>query len=136
MTPIHLLFLFSAIPAIGYADIQGTAWILGKKQTLNERTLHRLHVWIYVCLAGIILTGILMFLGNSSELLAKPAFYMKMVFVAALILNSFFIEKHMEHAVTKSFSTLTTNERRWVLTSGVVSSVAWVGAIVGGLLIG
>ncbi len=136
MTPIHLLFLFGALPAVAYADAQGFAWYAGKKRVLDGAILARLHIWIYICLAGIMTTGTLMVLNRPSRYLGSPFFFMKMFFVATLLINSVVIGLYMKQAFFRSYSSLSDGERRVILISGVVSGVAWVGAILGGLLIG
>lgn len=136
MTPIHLLFLFGALPAIAYADVQGLAWYRGTQKILAGSILSRLHIWIYVCLAGILTTGTLMVLNRPARYLSSPVFFIKMFFVATLIVNSIVIGKHMKKAFSQSYASLPAHEQKLILASGVVSGVAWAGAILGGLLIG
>ena len=136
MTALHLLFLFIALPSVLYADFLGLQWIRGTQATLERTTMHRLHIVVYVALAGLILTGLLLFSERSTRLLANSAFIMKMVFVAVLVVNSVFIGVHMHKALSSPFATLTRSERVRILASGVVSTLGWIGAIIGGLMIG
>lgn len=135
MTPVHLLFLFGALPAIVYADILGIAWIRSRTQVLDGPTLQRLHYWIYFCLLGIIITGVIM-LSERAALLGNPVFITKMVFVLALVMNSLVISWHMGVASSKSYAVLAQGERRILHASAAVSIIGWVGAIACGLLLG
>jgi len=136
MTPIHLMFLFGALPAVAYADVQGYSWYSGKKRLLEGAILSRLHIWIYICLAGIISTGTLMALSRPSRYLSSPFFFMKMFFVTTLLVNSVVIGSHMKKAFAQSYNSLPEGEKRLILASGVISGIAWAGAILGGLVIG
>lgn len=135
MTPLHLVFLFGSLPAVAYADVLALKWMRGNVPMLDARLLRRLHYWIYLCLAGLISTGLIM-LSERPGLLFSVAFYMKMAFVGALVINSVLIGKHMPIASRMNYAVLSGREKRVLLVSGAVSVIAWIGAIVGGLMIG
>jgi len=134
MTALHLLFLCIAIPAVLYADLQGFLWMRGGQ--LNGRLMDRLHTVVYAALGGLVLTGLMLFLERSARLLDNPAFYMKMFLVGVLVFNSFLIGRHLRLAKARPFYALETREKSVLIASGVVSTLGWLGAIAGGMLIG
>lgn len=77
-----------------------------------------------------------MFLTYQDYLLTVPVFYVKMGFVATLIVNAFFIGRMMHIASTQPFASLSRNKQVPLLISGVVSVVCWIGAIVSATLLG
>jgi len=127
--PIHLILLALTAICVVLADVYGLAWILGKKQLLNEKTVLRLHYAVTIGLTGMIATGILLFwpvreyLTNQSN-----SFLPKMIFVLALVINSFVIEKHIRVTTTKKFVDVSAKEKRVLFISGAISLVGWVGA--------
>lgn len=136
MSEFHVVFVVLSILVVVYSDEQGLEWFLGKKEVLKKKTVELLHVLVSVGLAGILITGGLMFLDRSEYLLQQPLFLVKMGFVLALVINAFFIGSISHLATEKSYANLTPGERRRVLLSGTVSIVGWVGAGVCGLLLG
>lgn len=129
MSDIHVAILFSTLSVVVFADVQGLRWVLGRVRTLNARLTRALHILVYVGLLGMILTGVTMFLRDSEYLLSNPAFLVKMVFVAALVANSFLIGAHIKVATEKPFAELSVTEKRRLIISGVVSGACWLGAM-------
>lgn len=58
-----------------------------------------------------------------------------MAFVVTLICNGLVIGKLQHVATTKTFSSLTFTEKLPLFISGAVSTLAWVGATLGGLFL-
>lgn len=133
MIYIHLGALLFLVLLIAWGEKDAIAWVRGKKETLSAKKLHMLHATVWVLLGVMILSGVLLALPLQEYLIQTPAFYVKMAFVLALLVNSFFIGKYMNVASEKSFASLTKEERIPLLISGGVSLVSWVGAFVAAL---
>ncbi len=76
-----------------------------------------------------VVTGFTMFSRDSEYLLSNPLFLVKMVFVTALVVNSFLIGSHIKVASEKPFAALSSGEKTKLIVSGIVSGVCWVGAM-------
>jgi len=127
--PIHLILLALTAICIVFADVYALTWVLGKKQFLNEKLVIRLHYYVNIGLTGMIATGILLFWPMREYLTSQSAsFFPKMIFVLALVINSFVIEKHMCVATTKKFINVSTKEKSILFISGITSFISWVGA--------
>lgn len=133
---IHLGTLLFLIPIILYTDAQGLLWVRGVRSTLPLRTTIVLHRLVILGLVSMITSGGIMFLTYQDYLLTVPVFYVKMGFVATLVVNAFFIGRVMHIASTQPFASLSRNKQVPLLISGVVSVVCWIGAIVSATLLG
>ncbi len=129
MSDIHVFILFSTLAVVAIADIQGLRWVTGRVPTLNLRLTKTLHLLVYAGLAGMITTGLTMFLRDSEYLLSNPAFLVKMCFVAALVINSFVIGSHMKVAIERPFAALSAREKAWLIGSGLISGISWISAM-------
>lgn len=133
---VHLGTLVCLIPLILFADHQAFEWILGHKQTLNGKLMKTVHNLTGFGLLMMILSGVAMSMSIFPFLLKTPAFLIKMAFVLALIINSFFIGKLMHIAIERPFKSLSTKEKIPLFISGGVSTAGWVGAFVAALFMG
>ncbi len=133
---IHLASLACLIPLILFADFQAHQWIMGHKENLNPKVMKTVHNLTGFGLIMMILSGVAMSMSIFPFLLKTPAFIIKMVFVLALVVNSFFIGKLMHIAIERSFKSLSMKEKIPLFVSGGVSTVSWVGALVSALLMG
>ena len=124
----HITSLCLAVCGIVFADHLGFAWVRGKKQTLESRTLIRTHWFVGIGLGLMVGSGSVLFWNSKDYLLTDPAFYIKMSFVLALIINSFIIEKFMQVATVASYATLTPAQKKPLIISGGMSTVSWLGA--------
>jgi hypothetical protein len=125
---IHLTAVFTTLAVVAVADTHGLLWILGKLQTLPLNRMELLHRATWIGLIATMLAGGSMFLGYSEYLLSLPAFRVKLFFIAALLINAFFIGKHLTVATSSPFASLPQKQRLALLISGVVSSASWIGA--------
>jgi hypothetical protein len=133
---LHLAFIWGTLAVVVYSDEQALLWILGKKRVMNKRLLEWLHALVGVGLAGLLTTGgLLFFVGGYDFLLSDPAFIIKMVFVAALLINGFFISYVNKLATLRSWGELSDAQRMPLLLSGAVSVCGWAGAVICGLLL-
>ena len=136
MKVIHLALVLATLALVAYSDEQGLVWVLGKKEILLEKKLRTLHYLVSGGLILIIISGLTLFSNDSSYYLDKPQFIVKMAFVFTLVINSFFIGKFSKVAITRSWKSLSPNERLPLIISGGISFLAWAGAAIGGLFIG
>lgn len=125
---IHLTAVFATLTIVVVADTHGLLWIFGKLETLPRKRMELLHTATWIGLVTIMLAGGSMFLGYSEYLLSLPAFRVKLFFIAALLVNAFFIGKHLTVATSSPFASLSKKQRLTLLTSGAVSSASWIGA--------
>lgn len=132
LLPVHLIILAFVVWTVAHADHMGFNWIRGKSRTLDEAKVRRLHIHTWLGLCGMILTGILLFWPLHEYLLTRPQFYVKMVFVAMLVINGFVIGSLQKVALTKSYAELTWKEKLPLMISGAVSTLGWLGAAAGG----
>ena len=134
--PVHLTTIGLLILLVLYSDHLGFAWMRGKIQTLPAKKMLLLHRMVLGGLGLMILSGGTMFWGLKDYLLYTPMFYIKMGFVATLIINSFFIGKLLHKATEQTFSSLTNAEKLQLLISGGLSTICWIGAIVAATQLG
>ncbi len=64
---------------------------------------------------------------------AQPVFWLKMGFVAVLVVNSFFIGALMRLSTETPFAELTRGQRLRLVISGGLSATSWAGAAIIGL---
>lgn len=133
---IHIVTVIVLVVVILYTDSLGMSWMRGKRETLPRAKIARLHSIVWVGLGIMIATGITMFIPLRDYLLYTPSFYVKMGFVAALIINATFIGRFMHIASERPFEALTQKERLPLFISGTISTISWIGAIVSALLLG
>lgn len=133
LLPLHLTSLLYALVSVVRADHLGFLWIRGKSDTLDPKRVSTLHKHSFVGLSLMIVTGILLFLPMREYLLSRPQFFVKMAFVATLVINGFAIGKLKNIASTRKFSSLSLREKAPLFISGFISTISWLGAILGGL---
>jgi len=129
MKIFHIIFVLFSICIIFFADKEGFAWIRGKKETLDPKRLHLLHILTWTGLLLLIASGITLLLPQAQFLLREPFFIMKMLFVATLVVNAFLIGRLMHIATVRPFHSLALKEKIQLLTSGVISTVSWISVI-------
>lgn len=135
---IHVsTFIFNILLVI-IADTNALRWVMGWKETLNQRFMVWLHRLLSLGLAVSILSGAYLFLSNLDyfQSVSVPAFYVKIGLVVALVINAFVISRHMHVAFDRPFASLTRAEKGPLFISGAVSAVGWVGVFVSAQFIG
>lgn len=131
----HLAFLATAVVGILIADTSALQWLRGKRDVIQHSQLILAHYIVTVALVGMVATGLYLFWPMREYLLSTPLFYIKMVFVATLIINALVIDRLMHVATIQSFNSLTPTKKITLLVSGTVSMVCWVGAAIVALLL-
>lgn len=134
--PIHIAAFFVSIIGVVVADAHAFLWVLGKLPTLPQRRLERLHHLVSAGLLTAVTTGFLMFWPVRDYLLYETSFQIKVTFVAALIINSFVIARHMDVAFARSYRELSWAARWPLLLSGAVSTVSWAGTFIAAQFLG
>lgn len=133
---IHLGTLGFVALLVLFADHQALSWVLGHKEKLDGKTIQTVHYLTLVGLVVMIISGITMALPLTEYLLTVPAFFIKMGFVLALVINSFFIGKLMHTAVNHSYKSLAFSEKLPLFISGAVSGISWLGAVIAAFNLG
>ena len=136
LSDIHVLFVFVTLALVVTADGHGFLWLIGKLEVLPRPRMELLHKLIWGGLSVIITTGAIMFLFYQDYLVTVTAFWIKMGFVLALLINAFFIGKLAHKSYSRPFVLLTHDERIPLIISGAVSTVAWVGAFTAAQFLG
>lgn len=130
----HLGFLAVALYGIIDADTQAMSWMRGKIPVIAEENLKRTHWIVTIGLAGLILTGLYLYWPMRAYLYGQAYFLTKMVFVLALLANSFFIERLMPLASQFEHKNLSAGHKRILTLSGGISTLSWLGAAVMAIL--
>ena len=124
----HIITLVFTVCGIVFADHLGFAWIRGKKQTLSTQVLTKTHWFVGIGLGMMIGSGSVLFWNSKDYLLTDPAFYIKMSFVLALVVNSFVIEKFLWVATLQPYGILSPGQKKPLIISGCISTLSWLGA--------
>ena len=135
MATIHLIIVIATGLLVLYSDEQAAAWVLGKKSTLPAARIAFLHKAITIGLTLLLLTGGYLYLRGVEAYLTLTPFVVKMVAVAALIINTWAIDRLGHVATVREFASLSHRERVPLFISGAVSFAGWVTAIICGLII-
>lgn len=133
---VHITAFFVNISAVIIADVHAAGWVLGKLSTLPTRRMCFLHRFVQVGLVVSIASGFYMFYPLRDYLLTVPAFYVKIAFVLALLINAGVIGKHLHIATSRTFAEVTGKERRLLIISGAVSTISWVGVFTAAQFLG
>jgi hypothetical protein len=132
LLPLHFAVLGFTAWNVIMADHMGFNWIRGKVTTLNAETVKKYHYRVWTGLGLMILTGFFLFWPLREFLLSRTQFYVKMSFVATLVINSFIIGYLQETAIKKSYASLRLSEKLPLFISGAVSTVCWILTIIAG----
>jgi hypothetical protein len=134
MVVIHIAILILTGLAIVYSDHLGWQYFRGTKQTLDPVLVHRLHYGVWVGLIGMILTGVIMVAPGFSYYAAQSYFWVKMGFVALLVVNSIAITFLIGVATKVPYASLTLNQKVPLIISGGLSTLGWLGALLTALI--
>jgi len=133
---VHLTVVFATIAAVLYSDEQAFLWLVGKKERLSARLVRLLHAGVSFGLALLILTGGLLYIKAPQAYLSNTTFLIKMTAIAALIINTYAIERLSSFATTRPYASLTRDEHLPLFISGIVSVLGWSIAILCGYFLG
>lgn len=134
VSDLHLAILVATVICIVWADYLGSEYLRGVRKTLNRTVIDRLHTAVWIGLFGMVASGIYLASDRFVYLSGVPVFWLKMSFVALLIVNSFIIGRLMRYAYTTPFAELPRRERLFLMLSGAASTIGWVGAATIGFL--
>ncbi|MFT5036754.1 MAG: hypothetical protein ACI9VM_000318 [Candidatus Azotimanducaceae bacterium] len=136
LLPAHIVGVLITISIVVISDVYGSLWIIGKKEFLSKVLLHKLHISVWIGLIITSLAGFGMFLPYSEFLLTDPAFRIKVLFIAFLVINALVIKSHIHIPTVRSFASLARKERVPLLLRGIVSTTSWIGALIATQFIG
>lgn len=133
---IHIGSFVWNIGLVVCADSIGLLWAWGKLKQLPEKFIIFVHRGVWIGLGVSIVTGTYMFWGLRDYLLSTPPFYTKMAFLLALLVNSFFIARHLSTSFKAgSFSQLDRKTKRSFFISGAVSAISWLGVFISAMFL-
>jgi hypothetical protein len=133
---VHIGAFITNISLVVLADLLGLLWMLGAIRRLPKKSMIVAHYLIWLGLATSIASGAYLFWPAREYLLTVESFYVKVTLVLVLLINSFFISKHLRTALSTTFKRLSLKERGGFLLSGFVSLGAWIGVIVAATRLG
>ena len=128
MILVHIGAMVAALILVLFADKQAFAWMRGKKQTLNQNTMHVLHRLTWGALALLGVSGALL-LWPRMYLLEEPLFLIKLLFVGVLFTNAVLIGRLMPIALQRSYTSLTAKGKLPLFVSGALSSGSWLAIV-------
>lgn len=126
LLPLHFAVLGFTAWNVILADHMGFNWIRGKAQTLAKDKVKKYHYRIWIGLGLMILTGLFLFWPLREFLLTRTQFYVKMAFVATLVVNSLIIGFLQETAITRSYASLSFKDKIPLFVSGAISTACWI----------
>lgn len=136
---LHVLFMALGLGAATVADYFFFRFIKDYRiSSFESDVLSHLSEFVWFALAGVVLTGLGLFLPESSELLQSPKFLAKMTIVGILIVNGAFLNLVVApHLVRMSFDRKKEHHhrpgelrrhRRLAFALGPLSAVSWYSA--------
>ncbi len=133
MEEVHLGVLLVTVVGILWADHVGFQYFRGQRQTLPAVLLTRLHYAVLLGLVGMLVTGGIMAADRFTYLSAQPVFWLKMGFVAVLVINAICIGTLMRVATETPFASLPRAQKLILSISAALSGLSWAGAAIIGL---
>lgn len=135
LTVLHVIAVSLTLLFVLFADEEAFRYLIGARKTLRASRARFLHDAVAFGLASTIITGGLLYARSANFYLTDPAFIIKMVAIAALILNSLFLDRFSSIATRLPFSSLSRSQKAALLASGAVSVLGWLTALVCGFLL-
>lgn len=133
-TPLHILSLLFVGWNIVHADKIGLAWMQGKLETVDKKTITKYHHGTWLGIILMIISGSLI-VSTVKDKILHPQFEIKMAFVLIIIINSIAIGLLLKTPIEKSFASLTKREKLPLYTSAALSFISWGGAALAALFI-
>jgi len=132
---VHVTAVTLTLIIVVIADVHGLLWLLGKKETLPKARMEFFHKLVWFGLGVTLFAGFMMFKSYPDYLLSLSAFRFKLLFVALLVINAFFIGKHVQLVSQMPFRDVSPAKKKALLMSGAVSTLCWIGAYTMALLL-
>lgn len=133
---VHIGTIFIIVGLVLWADYHAFTWMRGKKPLLEIKKMHLIHTLMWCGLITMIVSGGLLFYPYKDFLATLTIFRFKMLFVLALIINSFYIGNVLPIATQKPFAQVSTKQKIQLGVSGAISVISWVGATITGTMLG
>lgn len=128
MLPLHILSFGFVIGVSAIADKDALAWIRGTQRVLEAKRLRQYHLMIWIGLASVVVSGVLLLYPARLYLLGDILFDIKLLFVAILFVNAFLIGRLVEYATTIPFRDVALRDKRALFMSGAISLMSWAAA--------
>ncbi len=132
---LHLVIVLLTLSSVFFSDGMALLWILGKKERLNARLIAFAHHVVTTGLALLIITGGLLYARAPRAYLTDPTFVVKMIAIAALITNTYFVGRLAPLAISGSYVQVRARERIRLFISGGISVAGWTTAALCGYLL-
>jgi hypothetical protein len=132
----HIVILIVTLVIVLWADHLGLEWLRGKTATIDSAVLAKLHVYVWIGLGAMMVTGAILAYPLRDYLLSNPRFYVKMWYVGMLVINGLAIGVVSQIATKTTYREVPKKQKAKLLAVGVISTLAWTGAIIGGLSLG
>jgi hypothetical protein len=129
---LHISVILSAIGLVLLNDFIGLFWALGLKQQFSEQSLRIQHRVIGVAFIAAIGTGIAASIAKP-EVLRHNGFWIKMIFVATIGLNGWFMGKKCQTLAQHRFRTLPSRTKVSISLSVILSLFLWLATALIGL---
>lgn len=129
LVTLHVTILILTLLVVVLADEEAFQWITGRKETLDRERMATYHRLTWVGLIGMILSGLALLLPRLSYLAHEPLFIIKMLFVGILVTNAVLIGRLAPLTSTRTFASLTSDERLPLLISGAISTLSWAAVV-------
>jgi uncharacterized membrane protein len=132
----HFAGMVLALIFIIRADHSAFSWVRGKTPTLDPAKVRYYHRGVWAALIVLILSGAYLAFPLAEWLVVENRmFQAKLLFVLALVMNSFMIGSLGHIATTKTFAELSTRERLPLFIAGAISITCWLGSFAAGLML-
>lgn len=135
LVDLHLIFVFSTIALVLFADEQAFLWLRGKKKILDSRLVARTHYGVAAGLAALILTGGLLYSRAPRAFSTSPLFIVKMAAISALIINTYFMSRLSSVAISQPYVLVDKPQKVALFVVGSISVLGWVTAALCGYLL-
>jgi hypothetical protein len=128
MLPLHILSFGCVIGVSAIADKDALGWMRGTQPVLEAKRLRQYHLLIWIGLASVVVSGILLLYPARLYLLGDILFDIKLLFVAILFVNAVLIGRLVEYATTIPFREVSLRDKRALFMSGAISLMSWAAA--------
>ncbi len=133
---VHVLSVVVAMGAAFSSDFLFNFYVKDRVISPHEKkSLSLLSLLVRYGLCVVILSGLLLFLTNTTYYLASSKFISKMVIMVVLIMNGFILEYYVwRHINTNMFKSSDSKYRQVAFVCGAISVSSWVSVLILGSL--
>lgn len=121
---IHILAIAVVLSSIAMLDLR-LAGMIGREQSMRGLT-ERFYPWIWGALAILLLTGVVMIMGEPARELLNWIFWTKMVLIVGAVLFTAPVRTMLEDC---RFRDMAASKRAKIRTFAVLSLILWIAVI-------